>query len=44
MSPVGFDTTISAGEWTETYVLDRAGAGTGEMTFSDLKFPNELNN
>jgi hypothetical protein len=43
MSPVGFETTISADERPETYALDRADAGTSEMAFNDVKFPNELN-
>jgi hypothetical protein len=42
MFPVGFETTISAGERPETYALDRAAAGIGEMAFSAVKFPNEL--
>ena len=29
MPPVGFETTISAGERQKTYALDRAAAGTG---------------
>jgi len=29
MLPVGFEHTISAGEWPKTYGLDRAAAGTG---------------
>ena len=29
MSPVGFETTISADERPETYALDRATIGTG---------------
>ena len=29
MLPVGFEPTISAGERTQTYAFDRAGAGTG---------------
>jgi len=30
MPPVGFETTISAGERPQTYALDRAATGTGE--------------
>ena len=26
---VGFEPTVSSGEWPETYVLDRAATGTG---------------
>jgi hypothetical protein len=44
MSPVGFEPTVSAGERPETYALDRAAAGTGEMAFNGVKFSNELNN
>jgi hypothetical protein len=29
MPPVGFETTISAGERPKTYALDRTAAGTG---------------
>jgi hypothetical protein len=29
MLPVGFETTISAGERPQTYVLDLAATGTG---------------
>ena len=28
--PVGFEPTISAGEWTQTYALDHAATGTGK--------------
>ena len=31
MTPVGFEPTFSAGEWPQTYVLDRAATGTGNM-------------
>ena len=29
MPEVGFEPTISAGEWPQTYALDRAATGTG---------------
>ena len=29
MPRVGFEPTISAGEWPKTYALDRAATGTG---------------
>jgi len=29
MPPVGFEPTISAGEWPQAYTLDRAATGTG---------------
>jgi hypothetical protein len=32
MPPVGFELTISAGERPQTYVLDRAATGTGNLT------------
>ena len=44
MYPMGFEPTISAGERQQTYALDRAVAGTGEIAFSDVNFPDELNN
>ena len=31
MPPVGFEPTILAGEWPQTYALDRAATGTGIM-------------
>jgi len=31
MPPVGFKPTISAGERPQTYALDRAAAGTGNL-------------
>ena len=31
MPPVGFEPTISAGEWPKTYALDRAANGTGTL-------------
>ena len=34
MPPVGFEPTISAGEWPQTYALDRAATGTGAFTFT----------
>ena len=33
MHPVGFEPTISAGEWPQTYALDRAATGTGNKTY-----------
>jgi len=32
MLPVGLEPTISTGEQPQTYVLDRAGIGTGVWT------------
>jgi len=29
MPPLGFKPTISAGEWPQTYALDRAATGIG---------------
>ena len=31
MPSVGFEPTISAGEWVQTYALDRTATGTGNM-------------
>ena len=31
MFPVGFEPTISAGEWPQTNALDRADTGTGRQ-------------
>ena len=31
MPPVGFETTVSAGERPQTYALDRAATGTGRL-------------
>jgi hypothetical protein len=33
MPQVGFDTKISAGEWPQTYSLDRAATGTGKVFY-----------
>ena len=33
---MGFEPTISAGEWPKTYALDRAATGTGK--FKDYEF------
>jgi len=33
MTPVGFETTVSAGKRSQTYALDRAATGTGIYTF-----------
>ena len=30
MYPVGYELTVSAGEWQQTYALDRVATGTGE--------------
>jgi hypothetical protein len=38
MSPVGFEPTISVGEWPQTYVLDRA-AGTDTISINKILFP-----
>ena len=34
MPSVGFEPTISAGEWSQTYALDRAATGTGCLNLS----------
>jgi len=33
MPPVGFETTISAGERPKTYALERAATGTGKTIY-----------
>jgi len=38
MPPVGFEPTISAGERTHTYALDRAATGTGILLDSYSSF------
>ena len=38
MPPVGLEPTISAGERPQTYALDRAATGTGDVEFKLAKF------
>ena len=38
MPPVGFEPTIAAGERPQTYALDRAVTGTGQLKHSLLKY------
>jgi len=39
MPVVGFEPTIPAGEWPQTYALDRATTGTGRQnTYVTVKF------
>ena len=38
MLPVGFEPTISAGEWPQTYALDRAATGTGLSLITDIYY------
>jgi len=38
MPPVGFEPTISAGEWPQTYALDRAATGTGLQQQEHIKY------
>jgi len=40
MTPVGFEPTISAGERPQTYALDRAATGTGNM--APIRYPITL--
>ena len=35
MPPVGFEPTISAGEWLQTYTLDRLATGTSSSSSSN---------
>jgi hypothetical protein len=41
MPPVGFEPTVSAGEWPQTYILDGAVTRTGNLHLSPT---NSLNN
>ena len=44
MPPAGFEPTISAGEWPQTYALNRAATGTGPSTINIINPLNaELN-
>jgi hypothetical protein len=38
MPPVGFEPTISAGEWPQTYTLDCAATETGSSLHYPVKF------
>ena len=38
MPSVGFEPTVSAGERPQTYALDRAATGTGNIVISSIKF------
>ena len=40
MTPVGFEPTISADEWPQTYALDRAATGTDMTAITVIK--NEI--
>ena len=33
MLPVGFENTISAGKWPQTYALDQVATGTSVVTY-----------
>jgi hypothetical protein len=35
MTPVGFESTISAAEWQKTHTLDRAATGIGTYEYKD---------
>ena len=37
MPPVGFEPTISAGEWPQTYAFDLAATGTGSSRYTVAK-------
>jgi len=41
MTPVGVETTISAGEWPQTYAIDRAATGTGPTICSSFNNKEE---
>jgi len=38
MSPVGFEPTVSAGEWPQTHALDRAATGIDDTTYEVQEF------
>jgi len=38
MPPLGFEPTISGGEWPQTYTLDRAATGTGSKLDNLVKY------
>jgi hypothetical protein len=38
MPPLGFETTISAGERPKTYALDRAATGNGSLHISSINY------
>ena len=40
ITPVGFESTISAGERPQTYALDRAATGTGTVNTTSMKNTN----
>ena len=42
MPPVGFEPTISAGEWPQTYALDRAATGTGDVVNRIVEWKRNL--
>ena len=37
MPSMGFEPTISAGKWPQTYALDHTATGTGDYEFSGEK-------
>jgi len=41
-APVGFEPTISAGERPQTYALDRAATGTGEIDSYEVIFSEHM--
>jgi hypothetical protein len=41
MTPVGFEPTISAGEWQQIYALDRAVTGTGTIRHIIIQIINK---
>jgi len=42
MPPVGFESTISAGERLQTHALDRAATGTDSYGITDLNLSYKL--
>jgi len=42
MPPVGFESTIAAGERPQTYALDRAATGTGSVDYYYYYYADKL--
>jgi hypothetical protein len=38
MTAVGFEPTVPASKWPQTYALDRAATGTGNVENRDVKY------
>jgi hypothetical protein len=42
MAPMGFESTVSAGERSQTYALDRTGTGIGKVNIKHHKITEML--